>query len=241
MEERLQKYMARAGVASRRYSERMISCGRVKVNGTVEKTMGTKIDPASDTVTVDGKVINIEEKNIYLILNKPGGYVTTMHDPQGRPIVTDLLKGVQERVYPVGRLDYNTKGLLLLTNDGELTYALTHPSYKIFKTYRALVSGVPSKTKIKDLQKGIKLEDGLTAPAKVRLLNKQSDKSLLEITIYEGRNRQVRRMCEYIGCPVLDLERVRLGDLNIGELKIGEYRYLAYKEVHHLKSKLGLL
>jgi len=235
MKERLQKYMARAGIASRRHAEDMIKAGRVKVNGVTIKELGTKINPDSDTVTVDNKRARVE-RNVYIILNKPAGYVTTLKDPRGRPVVTDLLKGISQRVYPVGRLDFDTEGLLLLTNDGSLTYALTHPKHQIPKTYQALVQGIPSPEKIQQMEKGLILSDGPTAPAIVTLLGKKKGNALLEITIHEGRNRQVRRMCEEIGHPVLKLKRVKMGNLTLRGLPGGKFRHLSPRELNQLKK-----
>lgn len=234
--ERLQKFLARTGIASRRHSEEIIAQGRVRVNGKAVTVQGLKIDPMKDRIEVDGKPVGRPEKKIYIVLNKPPGYVTTVQDPRGRRKVTDLLKNIRQRVYPVGRLDYDTEGLLLLTNDGDLAYAMTHPSHEIPKTYLALVNGVPASSKLKDLARGVLLEDGPTAPALVRLLGQKGDDGLLEITIHEGRNRQVRRMCEHIGHSVLALRRVSVGPLSIGELKPGDYRILSFKEVSRLKK-----
>lgn len=234
--ERLQKYLAHAGIASRRTCEEIITAGKVKVNGQVVREMGVKIDPVNDVIEVNGKRVGEKEEKIYLLLNKPDGYVTTLRDPQGRPKVTDLVKEVAKRVYPVGRLDFETEGLLILTNDGEITYALTHPKHEIGKTYIALVKGLPDKDKIKRFQKGLRLADGPTAPAKVKFLKKQGSNALLEITIYEGRNRQVRRMCETIGHPVMNLKRVSMGFLNLDNLETGKYRHLTKTEVKKLRS-----
>lgn len=234
--ERLQKYLAHAGIASRRTCEEIIAEGRVKVNGQVVREMGVQIDPEKDVIEVNGKKIEEKEEKIYLLLNKPEGYVTTLRDPQGRPKVTDLVKDVAERVYPVGRLDFDTEGLLILTNDGEITYGLTHPKHQIGKTYIAMVKGSPDKDKIKRFQKGLRLADGPTAPAKVKFLKKQGSNALLEITIYEGRNRQVRRMCETIGHPVMHLKRVSMGFLNLDKLETGSYRTLTKTEVKKLKE-----
>lgn len=221
--ERLQKMMAQAGVASRRKSEELIRAGRVRVNGKVVTKMGVKVDPDQDLVEVDGKPITgREEPKVYLLLYKPRGYVTTAKDPQGRPTVLDLVH-VPQRVYPVGRLDYDTEGLLILTNDGDLTYRLTHPKHEVDKVYHALVAGHPPEDKLQQLRTGIMLEDGPTAPAKVRRLKKIQGNTLLEIIIHEGRNRQVRRMCEAIGHPVLHLKRVAIGDLTLGNLKPKQY------------------
>jgi len=234
--ERLQKYLAHAGIASRRTCEEIISSGKVKVNGQVVREMGVKIDPDADAIEVNGKRVEEKEGKIYLLLNKPEGYVTTLRDPQRRPKVVDLVKEIKKRVYPVGRLDFDTEGLLILTNDGEITYSLTHPKHEIGKTYIALVKGLPDKDKIKRFQKGLRLTDGPTAPAKVKFLKKQGSNGLLEITIYEGRNRQVRRMCETIGHPVIHLKRVSMGFLNLDNLEIGKYRHLTKTEVKKLKE-----
>ena len=232
--ERLQKFMAKSGVASRRGSEELIAQGKVRVNGRQVTMPGLKIDPLHDRVEVDGRQVSQPEKKTYILLFKPAGYVSTVSDPQGRRKVIDLLSGIEQRVYPAGRLDYDSEGLLLLTNDGALTYALTHPSYEIPKTYQVRVQGVPDRDKLAALTKGVVLQDGLTAPAKVRLLKKMRDTTLLEITIHEGRNRQVRRMCEHIGHQVLSLRRVSIGPLTIGDLQPGQFRYLTNREVEML-------
>lgn len=240
MKERLQKYMARCGVASRRRSEEMISSGRVKVNGRKILELGVKIDPEVDKVLVDNKPITVEKRKIYLLLNKPKGYLTTQYDPRGRPTIFDLLKNIKERVFPVGRLDFNTKGLLLLTNDGDFAFALTHPKYKIIKTYHALVKGVPEKKKIIQMRKGLMLTDGMTAPAKVEITNIQNNKAILKIAIHEGRNHQVRRMCLHIGHPVLSLERISIDNLSLSGVPRGKYRYLKSHEVKNLMKKTGI-
>lgn len=234
--ERLQKYMARAGVASRRQSEELIARGLVKVNGETVSTPGFKIDPLSDLVEVNGKVLDKPGEPVYILLYKPAGYVSTVSDPEGRPKVTDLLRGVKQRVYPVGRLDYDSAGLLLLTNDGQLTYALTHPSHEVPKTYRARVSGVPGPDKLKALARGVELDDGLTAPAGVELVRVEKGAAILKITIHEGRNRQVRRMCEHIGHPVRHLLRESIGPLRLEGLQPGEFRSLKPRELSQLKK-----
>lgn len=234
--ERLQKVLANAGVASRRHCEEMILAGRVKVNGEVVKTLGTKVDPEKDKIEVNSELLKIEAPKIYLMLNKPAGYVTTAHDPQGRPTVIDLVADAGVRVYPVGRLDFDTEGLLLLTNDGELTFALTHPKHEVKKTYQAMVQGFPDADKLKRFQKGLRLADGLTAPAGVKLVKKVRGNTWLEITIYEGRNRQIRRMCETIGHPVIKLKRIKLGFLTLEKLEEGKYRQLTQEEVGKLKQ-----
>lgn len=228
--------MAMAGIASRRACETLILDGRVQVNGKVVKELGTKVDPDVDEVRVDGEICRIKMKPVYIIMNKPKGVLTTVKDPFGRPTVIDLLAGVKERVFPVGRLDKDTEGLLIITNDGELSYKLTHPKHQIDKTYIAKVMGVPDEKDIRRLRKGIFLEDGKTAPAKVRILKKGKNFAVLEITIHEGRKRQVRRMCEAIGHPVLSLRRTRIGNLALRGLAPGGWRYMTEEEVNYLKN-----
>lgn len=238
--ERLQKYLANAGVASRRKCEEIILAGRVKVNGKVVRELGTQITPGKDKVQVDGLKLETQPKKIYIMLNKPRGYVSTVTDDRGRKTVMDLIKGVKERVYPVGRLDYDSEGLLLLTNDGELTNALTHPKHQVSKTYKVRVKGVPTVDKLEKLAKGIELEDGITAPAKVLLTHVLNGNGLLEITIYEGKNRQVRRMCEHIGHPVLRLVRTHIGPLELRKLGSGEYREISKFELTSIKQAAGI-
>lgn len=239
MEIRLQKVLAMAGVASRRHAEELIIGGKVKVNGKVVKELGTKVEVSRDKIEVNGKPLPPVERKVYYLLNKPRGYVTTLQDERGRKTVLDLLEGVQERVYPVGRLDYDSEGLLLLTNDGELTQALTHPKHKVKKTYRARVEGIPQPDKLEEMAKGLRLEDGMTAPADVKLVDILDGRALLEISIHEGRNRQVRRMCECIGQPVLRLRRIRLGPLELGDLKPGDFRPLNFNELTSLMELVG--
>ncbi|MDD2432329.1 MAG: pseudouridine synthase [Clostridia bacterium] len=238
--ERLQKYLARCGVASRRKAEAMIKQGLVKVNGQVISEMGFQVKPGKDQVEVRGRKIEPEKRKVYLLLNKPCKVVTTLHDPQGRKKVTDLIKGVNERIYPVGRLDYDSEGLLLLTNDGELTNHLTHPRFAIAKTYLVKVQGQVNKQTVGKLQKGIELEDGLTQPALVKVRQRKQTETLLEITIREGRNRQIRRMCEKTGHPVITLTRLKFGPLDLSNLKVGEYRELKPKEIQALKKACHL-
>jgi len=237
MPERLQKIISQAGIASRRDSEELIKAGRVKVNGVVVTELGTKVEPARDKIAVDNKLIR-GEKPVYILLNKPRGIVTTLHDPEGRKTVASLLTDISERIYPVGRLDYNTEGLLIMTNDGELTHALTHPSHEIAKTYHAKVLGQPPEEKLDRLRTGIKLEDGLTAPARVNILEYDREKGLttVEIVIFEGRNRQVRRMFEAIGHPVRQLKRVKFAFLTLAGLRRGSYRHLELAEVENLRN-----
>ena len=232
--ERLQKFLAHAGIASRRMCENIIKSGRVKVNGKTVCEPGFKIDPQNDKVQVDGQYVKHKQKNIYLMLNKPRGYVSTVKDERGRKTVLDLVKHIDERVYPVGRLDYRSEGLLILTNDGDLTYFLTHPKNKIPKTYRVRVRGVPSMDKLEKLASGVELEDGRTSPAKISLIDILKGNALLEITITEGKNRQIRRMCEHIGHPVLRLVRTRIGPLELRKLPSGKVRELTQKELKML-------
>lgn len=233
---RLQKYMAQSGVASRRKSEQIILEGRVKVNGQVIKKLGSTINPDKDIVSVDNKNIEPEDKKVYIMLNKPEGYVTTLKDRHSEKIVLDLVNGIDERIYPVGRLDLDTSGLLLMTNDGDLTQKLTHPSYEVPKKYIALVEGVPNNKKLVRFRKGLKIDGRITAEAYIKILKRNKDSSVLEISIHEGRNRQVRKMCEYIRHPVLELQRICIGELTLNDLKSGGWRYLTEKEVKYLKN-----
>jgi len=227
--------MAHAGIASRRKSEDIISEGKVKVNGKTVTEMGIKIDPEVDIVEVDGKVIDRENK-IYLILNKPTGYVTTVSDPRGRKTVVDLIENVSKRIYPVGRLDYDSSGLLLMTNDGDLTYILTHPSYEINKTYRVKISGIADRSELYLLEKGVVLKDGITAPATIKNIKYDKEDTLFDITIHEGKNREIRRMCKKIGYNVIGLKRIALFNLKLGNLQTGSYRYLKREELSNLKK-----
>lgn len=227
--------MARAGLASRRQAEEMIKQGRVKVNGAIVREMGVQVEPGRDAVSVDGALVIVKDEPVYVLLHKPVGVVTTMNDPEKRKKVTDLLKGVKTRVYPVGRLDYHTAGLLLLTNDGELAYRLTHPKYKVDKVYQAAIQGIMPEDALDKLTKGVLLEDGVSAPAKIRRIHK-GPASVYEITIHEGRNRQVRRMFEAVGFPVTALKRVSFGPLKLGDLPAGAWRYLEDREIQVLKK-----
>jgi len=234
MLERLQKILSQAGIASRREAETFITAGRVAVNGQVVTELGTKADATKDQITVDGKEVRPVAASLYLLLYKPIGYLTTLKDPEGRPIVTDLLKDVKERVYPVGRLDYNTEGLLLLTNDGAWANRLAHPRHEVEKEYLVRVRGKVTPDQIKRMAAGVELEDGRTAPAKVYLASESENNSWLTVTIHEGRYRQVRRMCEAVSLAVVRLKRVRYGFLELGDLKPGEYRQLTLAEVERL-------
>ncbi|MGN0133856.1 MAG: pseudouridine synthase [Anaerotignum sp.] len=239
MEERLQKYLAEAGVASRRKAEELIAQGKVKVNGKVVTEMGIKIDPAKDEVTyLDKKVTTKDTKMVYIMLYKPEGYVTTAKEQFGRPAVMDLVKGVKERIFPVGRLDYDTSGLLLLTNDGDLTYKLTHPKHDVDKTYIAKLYGIPDEGALQKFRRGVVIDGKRTKPAKIQIIDKDKDGRFCtaEIIIHEGRNRQVRKMCEAIKHPVAQLKRVATGDLKLGDLQKGKYRHLTEKEIKYLKK-----
>lgn len=232
---RLQKYMAKCGVASRRKSEEIISKGLVKVNGKIVDELGVQIDPTKDVVEVDGKTIKLETNKIYIMVNKPVGYVTTLKDEKDRKVVTDLIEGVRERIYPVGRLDIDTTGLLILTNDGDLTFKLTHPSNKVFKRYIAIVEGVPTKYELDRFRNGLVIDGRKTSKANIKVAKRYDDESILDISIYEGRNRQVKKMCEKINHPVKKLKRISIGEIELGGLDIGNWRYLNQEEIDYLK------
>ncbi|WP_141433381.1 23S rRNA pseudouridine(2605) synthase RluB [Bacillus sp. 03113] len=233
--ERLQKVIAHAGFASRRKAEELILDGKVKVNGKIIKELGVKVSP-SDRVEVEGVPVEREEP-VYFLLYKPRGVISSVNDDKGRKVVTDFFPEISERIYPVGRLDYDTSGLILLTNDGEFANILMHPSNQIEKVYVAKTKGIPSREKLKSLERGILLEDGKTAPARVKMisLDKKKNTAIIELTIHEGRNRQVRRMFEAIGHPVLKLKRERYGFLNLHGLVAGEGRELTAHEVKQLR------
>lgn len=233
---RLQKYMAQCGVASRRKCEEMIQSGEVSVNGIVVKEMGIKVDPEKDEIRVNDKKIFMEEKHIYIMLNKPSGYITTVRDPQNRPTVMELIGNISERIYPVGRLDFESEGLLLLTNDGDAAFQLTHPRHQIDKEYIVRVEGFPNSQGIEKLRRGIDIGGFITSPAKIKTIGREKKGTLFSIVIKEGKNRQVRRMFEAIGHPVIYLKRIRMGDIELGDLKSGQWRYLTYKEIQMLKK-----
>lgn len=237
--ERLHKFMARCGVASRRACETLIAEGRVQVNGRTVTEPGFQVDPATDEVRVDGRVLRPVVQLHYLMLHKPAGYVTTASDPQGRPTVMELVPAMP-RLYPVGRLDLDTEGLLLLTNDGPLAHRLTHPRYGVPKLYRAKVAGLVVPEALERLRTGVLLDDGPTAPARVRLLRQETGTALLELELTEGRKRQVRRMCAAVGHPVLHLRRVGFGPLRLGRLPKGAYRPLTPDEVARLRRAAHL-
>lgn len=237
---RLQRFLARAGVASRRASEELIAAGRVLVNGQPVQKMGVKVDPDHDVVQVDGKVVTVSQEHVALMLHKPAGYVTTMSDPQGRACVADLVPAERfPGLYPVGRLDRDTTGLLLFVTDGGLGNQLLHPSHHVLKRYLAQVRGVPSRHQVHLLRTGVKLEDGMTAPAEVELLDCGPD-ATLSIGIREGRNRQVRRMCDAVGHECLALHRSSFGPLELGDLPEGEWRLLDEGELDLLRQVAGM-
>lgn len=237
--ERLQKVLGNAGIASRRKSEKLIQNGRVKVNGQVVTELGTKVDPEHDQITVDEKVVQFENK-VYYLFYKPTGVISSVSDPHGRKVVLEYFQHSKERIYPIGRLDRDTSGLLLLTNDGDLVHQLLHPSYELDKVYIAIVKGTPTKDKLDQLAKGVKLVDGWTAPAKVEQINENEvqNVAIIRLTIHEGRNRQVRRMCKVIGHPVLKLHREQFGFLTLEGLKMGESRALTPQEVEKLRCRV---
>lgn len=233
---RLQVLLARAGVASRRRAERMIEAGRVAVNDRVVRALGAKADPALDSVTVDGRPLPALEEPVYYLLYKPAGVLSTMSDPRGRPTVADLLESIPQRVYPVGRLDADTEGLMLVTNDGAVAQAVLHPRGEVAKTYRALVEGRPGREAMERLRRGVVLADGPTAPARARTLGRRGEDTWIELTLTEGRKRQVKRMCKEVGHPVLKLRRTALASLSLEGLSPGELRRLKPSEVRRLRG-----
>jgi 23S rRNA pseudouridine2605 synthase len=235
---RINKYIASCGIASRRKAEELITAGRVKINGEVIYELSYKVDEENDKVDVDGNTISLSNNDVYIVLYKPEGYITTVKDQFDRPSVLDLVKDIDERLYPVGRLDYETSGLLILTNDGDLTYKLTHPKHNVDKVYNAKLKGIPNDIEIKRFETGLEIEDYKTAPAKIKILKTFRDKgySECEIRIHEGRNRQVRKMCRAINHPVLNLKRVNMGKIGLKNLKVGKYRHLNSEEVSYLKN-----
>ena len=234
--ERLQKIIAQAGLASRREAERMILAGRVSVNHLVTRHLGTKADGEKDEVRVDGMLIHSESEKIYIMLNKPRGYVTTLHDPQHRPIVADLLSDVSSRVFPVGRLDYDSQGLLFMTNDGDFAQKLLHPRFRIPKVYRVKIKGRLSKSELGALHKGIELKDGKFIPEGVSVIKNNKKSSWLLMTLREGKNRIIRRALESIEHDVAEIVRIRIGGVELGDLRTGQYRFLTKAETGKLFS-----
>jgi pseudouridine synthase len=238
MLERLQKYIARCGVCSRRKAEELMVQGRVRVNGKTITQMGYVVNPDQAEVRVDNQVIRPAVDKVYLILNKPAGYLTTVSDPEGRRTVFELLPNLKERIFPVGRLDSDSEGLLLLTNDGELANQLMHPRYGVKKKYLVTIRGELDLKNIRSIERGIMLEEGKTAPVKIRILRSSRTITSLELEISEGKKRQIRRMFTAVGHPVLKLLRIQFGPLSLGNLKLGKYRFLNKPEINNLRNSL---
>ncbi|MCR5033990.1 MAG: rRNA pseudouridine synthase [Clostridia bacterium] len=232
---RLNKYIASAGVCSRRKADELIANGNVKINGVVIREMGAQVEEG-DAVSVNGTEIKADAAKVYVAVNKPMGYITSMDDDKDRQTVADLVADIPERLFPVGRLDYNTTGLLIMTNDGALTYALTHPKHEVSKTYVATVAGVLSNARLARLRKGVDIGGFVTSPAQVRVLRQNPRSAVVEISIHEGKNRQVRKMFAAVGNKVQSLERVAIGDIRLGRLLPGHYRKLTKAEIEYLKS-----
>ena len=238
MEVRLQKYFTDCGVLSRRAAEAEIAAGRVRVNGEIAQ-LGTKIDPSCDTVTYKGKAVEPQnDRKIYVMLNKPRGYVTTLSDEKSRKCITELIGDIEERIYPIGRLDMDSDGLLLLTNDGELTNFLTHPRHEIPKIYHVKVKGKLTPEQLREIGKPIEIDGMETKPVKVTLVSTDRDSSTLEMTLFEGRNRQIRRMCEARDVEILRLCRIAIGNISLGNLAPGKWRYLSHAQVEYLKNAM---
>ncbi len=236
--ERIQKILAKAGIASRREAERMVVEGRVSVNGQVVETLGFKADPSRDHIKVDGRRLTHFEPKVILLFNKPRGYLSTVKDPKGRPTIMDLLKNLRWRIFPVGRLDFDAEGLLLLTNDGDLAHLLSHPRFSVPKTYLAKVAGVPEEKKLNRLRRGVMLEDGQAKAVSCSLIRQREKNSWVRVVVTEGRNRLVKRMFSAIGHIVLKLKRVAYGPIQLGDLPFGRFRYLGAEEVEKLR-KIG--
>lgn len=239
---RLHKFMAHCGVGSRRKCEEMIQAGRVYLNGKKVTQLGILIDPEADKVTLDGisgKPLKLQEEKVYILLNKPRGVITSVQDQFKRETVLDRIGWKCGRIYPVGRLDYDTEGLLLLTNDGEFAYEMMHPRHQVEKEYHCIIKGIPTPEKLSQLERGVDIGGFMTSPAKIKLNRKLKDNSVIHIIIKEGKNRQIRRMFDAIGHPVLYLKRIRIGSISLGSLKTGEWRYLTDKEVLQLKKLAG--
>lgn len=236
MNERLQKFLSECGIASRRAAEKLIKEGYISVNGCVVRDMGVKVDTDIDIVRYKGAIVKKSIEKVYIMLNKPKGYITTVNDEFKRRTVMELVKGVGVKVYPVGRLDYDSSGLLLLTNDGDFTYRLTHPGHEVNKVYEVRINGFPDENSIEKLRTGVVIDGRSTSPADVYVLNTGENYTVLKFIIHEGRNRQIRKMCSTIGHEVIDLNRVSIGDIKLGNLKAGEWRYLTPAEISCLKS-----
>jgi 23S rRNA pseudouridine2605 synthase len=238
--QRINRILSTAGLTSRRKADEWIRLGRVRVNGITVLEPGTQAVWGKDRIEVDGQEVRPPAEGLYIVLNKPFGYMSTLKDPEGRPVVTDLLRGVDQRVFPVGRLDFDTMGLLLLTNDGDLAYRLTHPRYGVPRTYKVTVEGAVTEQALSQLQIGIVLEDGARVNAKVTVIGSPRGRTLLRMTIRQGKSRQIRRMMEAVGHPVVHLVRIGFGMIQLGELKVGHYRSLTHEELQDLKESVGL-
>jgi 23S rRNA pseudouridine2605 synthase len=234
--ERIQKILAKTGIASRREAERMVVEGRVSVNGKVVETLGFKADPSKDHIKVDGRRLTHFEPKVILLINKPRGYLSTVKDPKGRPTIMDLLKNVKWRIYPVGRLDFDAEGLLLLTNDGDLAHVLSHPKFSIPKIYLAKVAGVPEEKELMRLKRGVMLEDGQAKAVSCSLIRQREKNSWIRVVVTEGRNHLVKRMFSAIGHIVLKLKRIEYGPIQLGDLPFGQFRYLTPAEMEKLKK-----
>ena len=236
MEERLQKFLANQGICSRRKAEEYILAGKVKVNGQVVTELGTKVNPEKDKIEFNGQVVSSNVKKVYILLNKPIGYVSTVKDQFNRPTVIELLKKVKENVVPVGRLDMYTSGALILSNDGDFIYQVTHPKHEVNKTYQVTIKGKITNEEVESLKKGVDIGNYITRPAQVKIMKIDEEKNIsrIEITIHEGKNRQVRKMCEAIDKKVLALHRSKIGNIGVKDLKLGEYRYLSKEELKEL-------
>ena len=237
---RLNRFLAVAGIASRRAGDSLILAGRVCVNGRVADALGTKIDPDVDQVAVDGRLIRPAQERVYCLFNKPTGCLSTVTDPHGRRTVMEYVKNVPQRIFPVGRLDYDTEGILLFTNDGELSHALIHPRFGVDKEYEVLVRGQPTDDALQRLESGIPMYGRLTAPARVRVQAGTHDGTWLSMTVHEGRKRQIRNMCAYVGYPVRQLRRTRFGPITLGNLPSGQWRYLSIQEIQVLRQAVGM-
>lgn len=233
---RLQKYIAKAGICSRRKAELMILEGRVSVNDILVTDMGYKVDISKDKVRVNNQLITLDNDKVYIALNKPSGVITSVKDEKNRKTVLNFTKDIKQRIYPVGRLDYDTSGLIILTNDGDIANKLMHPSKKVYKKYIAMVDGIPSELELDKLRNGIVIDNKKTAKARAYIIDKINEDAMLVIEIYEGRNHQVKKMCEKIGHPVKRLKRVSIGEIELGDLKPGEWRYLTEKELKFLNQ-----
>lgn len=238
--ERLNKIIAMSGISSRRSADALISAGRVIVNGRVITEPGSKAVWGTDSIVVDGKQVPDPPEKIYIILHKPFGYVSTLKDPEDRPIISDLIPDIKERIYPVGRLDFDSQGLLILTNNGDLAFRLMHPRFHIPRTYKVTVNGHIAAQSVKRLRQGILLDDGPTNPAGVRIIKREKDRTVLRITMFEGRSREIRRMFEAVGHKTIKLIRTGYGNLALGSLKTGKYRHLTSSEIKNLHASVGL-